>query len=268
MPDFPSVSNVSKVGSRLSRRTGKRSLRTKSFSGLSDASSTFDVDERQSSPPTSIAHTNSDSVVGQQYYRRGSRSGGSLHSSNSNLTMGTRTIEDQRPLTPESDAPQLEYNVHEGHWGVAKVPVASTLSDRDPSGTGSGIDQEDHSSILSETGTKPLTIQRPCGRSTYLYKVGEDIEEQANRYFDPKGKVSWVICDFSDGVGSTNEGIIGHIKGMHYYEHDTWVLILTALQFLVPSYALPNYSSETRDAHRGLAPNARRSSGTCALESG
>jgi hypothetical protein len=163
-------------------------------------------------------------------------------------------IEDQQPPTPESYATRLEYNAAEGHWGPAKVSVASTLGDRDPSEKAREIGQEDHSSILSETVTKPLTMQRSLGRSTFLYKVGEDIEEQANQYFDHRGKVSWVICDFPDGLGSTNEGIIGHIKGMYYYEHDTWVLILTALQSLVPSYALPNYPSETRDARRGLAP--------------
>lgn len=32
------------------------------------------------------------------------------------------------------------------------------------------------------------------------------------------------------------------------------MLVLSALQFLVPSCALPDYSSETRGAHRGLAP--------------
>ncbi|KAH8084240.1 hypothetical protein HD553DRAFT_356436 [Filobasidium floriforme] len=154
MPEFPSGSEVGEGGSRLSRRKGNRRLRTKSSSGQDDASGIFDADERQSSPPTSIAHTNSELV----------------------------------PLTPESYATRLEYNPAEGHWGPAKVSVASTLRDRDPSETGSEYGQEDHSSILSETGTKPLAMQRSLGRSTFLYKVGEDIEEQANQYFNHRGR--------------------------------------------------------------------------------
>ena len=221
MSDFPSGFNGRNRRLRLSRRAGTRSLSAMLSRDFHDAPDTLDADESQSSPPTSIAHTDGDSVVGQECDRRVVRSGDSLHSSSSDLTMRTRTFEDHQPLNPKGYAARLEYNVDEVHWGLAKVPVASTLSDREPSETGSGTGQEDRSSILYEMGTMPLTIQRTRDRFTYLYKIGEDIEEQADRYFDHRGKVSWVICDVPDGAGSTNEGIVGHIKGMYYYEHDT-----------------------------------------------
>jgi hypothetical protein len=88
------------------------------------------------------------------------------------------------------------------------------------------------------------------GRQSALPAVrpGQDmcvIERHAQDYHDTRGKVTWIFSPLHQG--SEQNWAFGYIKGMHYRDSDTWVLMLTALKFPIPTYVLTSSQTAAGD---------------------
>lgn len=106
---------------------------------------------------------------------------------------------------------------------------------------GHRIDEASHQSRIE---TAVPARQSPLAAITASQNISV-IERHAQDYYDPRGKVTWIFSPLHQG--SEQNGAFGYIKGMHYRDSDTWVLILTALEFPIPTYVLTSSQTAAGD---------------------
>jgi hypothetical protein len=112
----------------------------------------------------------------------------------------------------------------------------------------SPVDTFDHRIVEASDRSRIETAVSTRQPALAAVKAGENmciIERHAQGYYDTRGKVTWIFSPLRQG--SEQNWTFGYIKGMHYRDSDTWVLILTALEFPIPTYVITSGQSAAGD---------------------
>lgn len=112
----------------------------------------------------------------------------------------------------------------------------------------SPVETFDHRIVQASDRSRIETAVSTRQPALAAVKAGENmciIERHAQGYYDTRGKVTWIFSPLRQG--SEQNWAFGYIKGMHYRDSDTWVLILTALEFPIPTYVITSGQSAAGD---------------------